>query len=113
MSHRLSFIDMAIFEQLTDTNNKQCTFGVNECISIQRLIMALRYYQIQSNDTRNDYNDKQTRYEWDIGSKVSIFSHSKINGLMVKSVIFTLNQSHIKNGCLLNMHKTKLRKYQD
>ena len=32
--------------ELIDISNNQCTFTVNKCGSIQRLIMALRYYQM-------------------------------------------------------------------
>ena len=38
--------------------------------------MALKYYHIVNNHIYRDHNDTQIRYEWKIGSMVSIFSRS-------------------------------------
>ena len=48
ITRKLPPIDLSVFENIQNDgphNNIQCTFNIWQCNSIQRIIMALRYYQ--------------------------------------------------------------------
>ena len=84
MTHKLSSIDLSIFDnkqnneaEYTDYNNNQCTFDALHCNPVQRLVTALRYYEIINNHTGKNHDDTETRLNWIIGSKVSIYLRSK------------------------------------